>query len=118
LASLKDFINFVGSSYNYLKIKNMGKGDKKSRRGKIIMGSHGVRRPRKKVIRTHPALLEKEVKPVVATKEKAIAKAKVTEKETKPELPKTDDVVDATVKPAKKKSSAKASDKKDEKAEE
>jgi len=26
----------------------MGKGDKKSRRGKIVMGSNGVRRPRKK----------------------------------------------------------------------
>ncbi|HAH58931.1 MAG TPA: 30S ribosomal protein THX, partial [Bacteroidales bacterium] len=26
----------------------MGKGDKKTKRGKIIMGSHGVRRPRKK----------------------------------------------------------------------
>ena len=27
---------------------DMGKGDKKSRRGKIILGSYGVRRPRKK----------------------------------------------------------------------
>lgn len=27
----------------------MGKGDKKSRKGKIAMGSHGVLRPRKKV---------------------------------------------------------------------
>lgn len=26
----------------------MGKGDKKSRKGKIAMGSYGVRRPRKK----------------------------------------------------------------------
>ncbi|MDA0922622.1 MAG: 30S ribosomal protein THX [Bacteroidetes bacterium] len=26
----------------------MGKGDKKTRRGKIIKGSHGVLRPRKK----------------------------------------------------------------------
>ncbi|MDP2423126.1 MAG: 30S ribosomal protein THX [Bacteroidales bacterium] len=26
----------------------MGKGDKKSRRGKIILGSYGVRRPRRK----------------------------------------------------------------------
>ncbi|GAB1403971.1 MAG: 30S ribosomal protein THX [Lentimicrobiaceae bacterium] len=26
----------------------MGKGDKKTKRGKIIMGSHGVSRPRKK----------------------------------------------------------------------
>ena len=34
----------------------MGKGDKKSRRGKIILGSYGVRRPRKKD--------KQEVKPV------------------------------------------------------
>ncbi|HEX8515706.1 MAG TPA: 30S ribosomal protein THX [Bacteroidia bacterium] len=27
----------------------MGKGDKKSRKGKIAMGSHGVTRPKKKV---------------------------------------------------------------------
>ncbi len=26
----------------------MGKGDKKTKRGKIILGSHGVTRPRKK----------------------------------------------------------------------
>lgn len=26
----------------------MGKGDKKSKRGKIVIGSYGVRRPRKK----------------------------------------------------------------------
>jgi len=26
----------------------MGKGDKKSRRGKIVLGTYGVRRPRKK----------------------------------------------------------------------
>ncbi len=25
----------------------MGKGDKKTKKGKIIMGSHGVRRPKK-----------------------------------------------------------------------
>ncbi len=27
----------------------MGKGDKKTKRGKIIIGSYGVRRPKKKV---------------------------------------------------------------------
>jgi 30S ribosomal protein S31 len=30
----------------------MGKGDKKSRRGKIINGSYGVRRRKKKVTKT------------------------------------------------------------------
>jgi 30S ribosomal protein S31 len=44
----------------------MGKGDKKSKRGKIIIGSYGVRRPRKK---------NKTVaKPVKKTKAKAKTK--------------------------------------------
>lgn len=30
----------------------MGKGDRKTRRGKIIKGSNGVRRPRKKTKKT------------------------------------------------------------------
>jgi len=33
----------------------MGKGDKKTKRGKIIIGSHGVRRPRKKAVSAKPA---------------------------------------------------------------
>jgi 30S ribosomal protein S31 len=33
----------------------MGKGDKKTRRGKIVIGSYGVRRPRKKTIVTKAA---------------------------------------------------------------
>lgn len=50
----------------------MGKGDKKSKRGKITIGSYGVRRPRKKN------------KPVAATtKKKSVAKAK-TKPATKP----------------------------------
>lgn len=44
----------------------MGKGDKKTKRGKIFMGTFGVRRPRKKT------------KPVIVIKKKAAAKAKVT----------------------------------------
>jgi len=28
----------------------MGKGDKKSKRGKIIMGAHGVSRPKRKIV--------------------------------------------------------------------
>jgi len=43
----------------------MGKGDKKSKRGKITIGSYGVRRPRKKK------------KPIVtASKKKSTAKPK------------------------------------------
>ena len=45
----------------------MGKGDKKTRRGKISMGTFGVRRPRKKT------------KPFVVVKKKATATAKATE---------------------------------------
>ena len=32
----------------------MGKGDKKTKRGKIVSGSYGVRRPRKKTVETKP----------------------------------------------------------------
>jgi 30S ribosomal protein S31 len=42
----------------------MGKGDKKSKRGKIVNGSYGVRRRRKKVVKV-------EEKAVVKKKEKA-----------------------------------------------
>lgn len=49
----------------------MGKGDKKTKRGKIIMGSTGVSRPRKKI------------KPVVAKSDKKIEKIEeVSEKKT------------------------------------
>lgn len=36
---------------NQYTLNNMGKGDKKSRKGKITMGSHGVKRPRKKAVK-------------------------------------------------------------------
>jgi 30S ribosomal protein S31 len=43
------FITFAtGSNKSTYHIIFMGKGDKKSRRGKIIIGSFGVRRPRRK----------------------------------------------------------------------
>lgn len=34
----------------------MGKGDKKSRRGKIVLGTYGVRRPRKTTKKIIPAV--------------------------------------------------------------
>lgn len=37
----------VISQLNFLKLLKMGKGDKKTRRGKIFMGSYGVSRPSK-----------------------------------------------------------------------
>jgi ribosomal small subunit protein bTHX len=44
----------------------MGKGDKKSRRGKIILGTYGVRRPRKTTINPSPKgkKIEEELKEV------------------------------------------------------
>ncbi len=45
----------------------MGKGDKKTRRGKITMGSYGKRRPKKK-------------KPAIVEVKKITPKAKVTPK--------------------------------------
>jgi len=55
----------------------MGKGDKKSKRGKIILGSHGVRRP--KVKKNAFIKVEKpvkaEVKVKVEPKEEVIVKA-------------------------------------------
>lgn len=62
----------------------MGKGDKKSKRGKIILGSHGVKRPRKKSNPSMPKKdkpVEAEVKtPVKAVKPKTVKKPKVAEK--------------------------------------
>jgi ribosomal small subunit protein bTHX len=64
----------------------MGKGDKKSKRGKIIIGSHGVRRPRRKATgKPEMAIPEAQAVPekskVSATAEKpAEPKPKVTRK--------------------------------------
>lgn len=84
----------------------MGKGDKKTKRGKIIMGSHGVRRPKakpRKFIKTVkppiekakklkeapldiPPIVEeiKELAPEVIETKKATPKAEEIKKETKP----------------------------------
>jgi len=74
----------------------MGKGDKKTKRGKIIMGSYGVRRPRKSGSQYQPE------------NEKATVKVKKTaakeEKEPKtPVAKKTTPKKPATKKPAAKK---------------
>ena len=66
---------------NNSKQTDMGKGDKKSRRGKIILGTFGVRRPRKKAdkaeIKPEKAVsVVKEKKPVKEAKE-SHAKAEV-----------------------------------------
>jgi 30S ribosomal protein S31 len=56
----------------------MGKGDKKTKRGKIILGSYGVRRPRKQNARP---VIVKEPEVVEVAKPKARAKATKKSKE-------------------------------------
>ena len=73
----------------------MGKGDKKSRRGKIIIGSTGVRRPKNK--KKAAVAVETVVKvKKVAEKVKAEPKSKVKVAE-----PVVDIAVEATVAPVK-----------------
>ena len=66
----------------------MGKGDKKSKRGKIIIGSHGVRRAKKrKGIRKSSVaaalLKERKVKPVEPVVKEIIVEQPLIEKEEK-----------------------------------
>lgn len=61
----------------------MGKGDKKSKRGKITIGTYGVRRPRKKkkaVTKVAPKAKKAAAKPKAATKPKPAAKKKAAPK--------------------------------------
>jgi 30S ribosomal protein S31 len=58
----------------------MGKGDKKTKRGKIIMGSYGVRRPKRR-----KQTMVAEIKPVVAkTKVVKAEEAEVVKEKKKP----------------------------------
>ncbi len=97
----------------------MGKGDKKTKRGKIIKGSYGVRRPRKKS--TYPVGEKKEAK-VEEIVEESLKKAptkKVAAKTTeekpkttaKKSAPKKTEKVETTEKP---KAPAKKATKKEE----
>ena len=65
----------------------MGKGDKKSRKGKIFMGTYGVTRPRKTaevivIAKKNKAEAKKEVATKAATKTKVVAKKQTTTKKT------------------------------------
>lgn len=76
----------------------MGKGDKKSKRGKIIKGSYGVRRPRKKtavIVLKKKTAKPKPKAPKEEPEEKTVAVKKPAEKKV------------AAKKPAAKKTSAK-----------
>lgn len=89
----------------------MGKGDKKSRRGKIIIGTYGVRRPKKNRTGINP-LVKTEAprisakKPEVSEPPKEKKKAATKKVSSEPEV---------KVKPtAKKKATSKDHDKSDE----
>ena len=56
----------------------MGKGDKKTRRGKIAIGSYGVRRPRKKSGQPHASANAKKVSVAAEVSVPAVEKAKKT----------------------------------------
>ena len=59
----------------------MGKGDKKTRRGKIILGTHGVRRPKNKSEK-------KEIKPVIVN-QKVVKDKPAGEPKEAPEIKET-----------------------------
>lgn len=59
---------------NKLNKINMGRGDKKSAKGKRAMGSYGITRPRKKTTSTAPVTEVKAVKEKKAPAKKAAPK--------------------------------------------
>jgi 30S ribosomal protein S31 len=85
----------------------MGKGDKKSKRGKILMGSYGVRRRRKKVV--HEPLVKALIEelPVKAKKEKPATKPKTEAEEAVVGAPVAEVPGEVAEKPARKKSAPK-----------
>lgn len=90
----------------------MGKGDKKSRRGKIIMGSHGVRRPRRnRALPVIPAEVQKEQTKTAPVKEKAPARHKAEKPAVTEEVVNVEVPVKEPVKPARKKAAPKAATK-------
>lgn len=65
----------------------MGKGDKKSRKGKIFMGTYGVTRPRKSdkvvvIAKKNKVEPKEDLATKSATKKKVVAKKKTTTKKT------------------------------------
>lgn len=58
----------------------MGKGDKKTKRGKIILGSSGVKRPKNKKKAVTPEITDKVIEKAEETK--PAKKAKKTEEPT------------------------------------
>ncbi|MGV8114200.1 MAG: 30S ribosomal protein THX [Lentimicrobium sp.] len=80
----------------------MGKGDKKTRRGKIIMGSHGVTRP-KRIRRSAPLVVAAKPEPVAdepRAKPKAAPKVVAKDAEAKPKAVKKTKATSKTDEPA------------------
>jgi 30S ribosomal protein S31 len=65
----------------------MGKGDKKTKRGKIFMGSYGVRRPRNKKNTTAP-VVEVAPAPVEAKEAKKVKEVKTPKEVKEVKIPK------------------------------
>jgi 30S ribosomal protein S31 len=80
------FYIFSHPKLNETNFLNMGKGDKKTRRGKITMKSYGITRPRSKKKVTVVAAPPVEEKPVVKAPVKETKKPAV-KKEAKPKKP-------------------------------
>jgi 30S ribosomal protein S31 len=78
----------------------MGKGDKKSRRGKIVIGSFGVRR-RKASKKGKPSILAEVVAEIKEKVKKVVEKKTETKAKAKPEVAEQTEAA-APVKPAKK----------------
>lgn len=88
----------------------MGKGDKKSKRGKIIMGSYGVRRPHKtNASPVTPTV--KEEKPAAKVKAPAAQKAPKSEAQTESPVAVA---IEEAAKPPKKKTAPKPTSIKEE----
>ncbi len=64
----------------------MGKGDQKTKRGKIVRGTYGVKRPRKSARSGVPAIVAKEEKMMPAPKAKKAASAKKKIEEVRAEV--------------------------------
>ena len=95
----------------------MGKGDKKSKRGKIIIKSYGVRRPRRKAGFTVPETKATEPVTVKQNKEKPTVKPVAEPVTALDEAPVLELTGEADIAPKKKSTKAKAAPKKEEKPE-
>ncbi len=96
----------------------MGKGDKKTKRGKIVAGSYGVRRPKKKKTTYKPtakAVIKKTetvAKPVKDTTEKKVAPKKAAPKKAVPAVKQESKAKKPAAKAAEKKATPAVKEKK------